>query len=144
MFRITQALYKITSAKQSLRVLGIKSPTTKALIKKQYILLAKKHHPDAADDQGSKKSKKTGDQAESEEYFVQINKAYQFLREMSEEEINSSSSKGVESGEKGYQTDQTGKRTRMSTEEIKRKQAYDYFNQRRSANHNLSPGEDIS
>lgn len=48
---------------------------------------------------------------------------------MSEEEINSSSNIGIENGgEKGYQAYQTDRRARMSTEEIKRKQAYDYFN----------------
>lgn len=69
------ALYRISSVKESLKILGIKSPTTKANIKKQYIKLAKQFHPDAADE--SKKNSK------EDEQFVQINKAYQMLRDLS-------------------------------------------------------------
>ena len=42
-----QAFFTYLSVKDSLKILDLTLPTTKGKIKKQYLVMAKKYHPDA-------------------------------------------------------------------------------------------------
>jgi DnaJ-class molecular chaperone len=55
-----------------LKALEVTPPTTKTTVKKQYLSLAKKYHPDSTE-------------GGSEEKFVEISKAYDHLRELSDD-----------------------------------------------------------
>lgn len=108
----------ISSIKQSLRVLELNTPTSKSEIKKRYLIMAKKYHPDSADGNGGKvDAKETSKNKEMQQKFVHISKAYQYLRDYTDEEINANKEKEpVKDSKTTTASDRANQRLRKTTE----------------------------